>query len=424
MKKKIIGITFPRADKTLGLEPSILTVLPDGDNVYYDVANEGNYKDEEVELYLASVYISGIDEFRKWSEGRDKFKMVIGGYQPTMTPEWFLNDASKIVVGLCDDLQATIEQPGQIVNGICSYKRTPRRDLYSILEFNQQIIPDKKPEDVVVSINTSSGCPMSCDFCCTPVMSSKLKSTPMDLLKMECDELATYNPAYIFIRDENFTLQRDWKERLKIVNESMPNTKIYTFASANTLKEPTIKYMAEHNVYMVCLGLEEPTKNYIKNKKLDEVTAMLKRYGIMVYMSFIIDPLKTITEEDEKTLYSILEERIIELKPEMVCGNFLMPFPGTPLWDNYKEKVTPEMYKYYNSKIPFLVGDNKDILNRQKYQMYRFQWDYFNSEFYNKNIRTFRTGDTLDLRFRQLNCRFDGTEYVDEARYATFDGWS
>ena len=100
-----------------------------------------------------------------------------------------------------------------------------------------------------------------------------------------------------------------------------------------------------------------------------------------------------------------------------------MPFPGTPLWDNYKDKVNPEMYQYYNSKVPFLVTDI-DISNRQKYQMYRFQWDYFNSDFYNENIREFKTGDTLDLRFRQLHARFDGTEFIDNARYATFDGWS
>ena len=35
--KKIIGMTFPRQDVTLGLEPSLLTVLPEGDNVMYSM---------------------------------------------------------------------------------------------------------------------------------------------------------------------------------------------------------------------------------------------------------------------------------------------------------------------------------------------------------------------------------------------------
>lgn len=422
MKRKIIGITFPRADKTLGLEPSILTVMPSGDNVLHDISNSGDYKDEDVELYLCSVYISGIDEFRKWALGRDFNKIIVGGYQPTMTPDWFINDGHKIVVGLCDNLYETIKQEGQIVKGICTHDRLPRRDLYDVIGYNQQIIPDKMKDEVVVSINTSNGCPMRCDFCCTPVMSNKIESTPLDLIGREVLELAKYNPQYLFIRDENFTLQRDWKERLAHIHSILPNTKIYTFASANTLKESTVAFMAAHGVYMICLGLEEPTKNYIKNKKLDEACKLLKKYNIMIYMSFIIDPLKAVLEEDELALYGILEERVNELQPEMICGNFLMPFPGTPLWDSYKDVVVPDMYKHYTSKIPFLCED-QDSHNRQKYNMFRFQWDYFNSDRYNGEVREFAINDTLHLRFKQLYGRFE-ENITDVSRFESFDGWS
>jgi len=37
--KKIIGMTFPKQDTNLGLEPSLLTVLPQGDNVMYSMEN-------------------------------------------------------------------------------------------------------------------------------------------------------------------------------------------------------------------------------------------------------------------------------------------------------------------------------------------------------------------------------------------------
>ena len=33
--KQIIAMTFPKQDLNLGLEPSVLTVLPDGENVHY-----------------------------------------------------------------------------------------------------------------------------------------------------------------------------------------------------------------------------------------------------------------------------------------------------------------------------------------------------------------------------------------------------
>ena len=58
-------------------------------------------------------------------------------------------------------------------------------------------------------------------------------------------------------------MRRDYKERLKII--SGIGAKIYLFASANTLREEVADALAQNNVYMVCLGLEDPTKYYAKN---------------------------------------------------------------------------------------------------------------------------------------------------------------
>ena len=71
--KKIIGMTFPRQDVTLGLEPSLLTVLPDGDNVMYSMENI-DFDDNNVQMYACSVYITGMNEFKKWALKHDKNK--------------------------------------------------------------------------------------------------------------------------------------------------------------------------------------------------------------------------------------------------------------------------------------------------------------------------------------------------------------
>lgn len=39
--------------------------------------------------------------------------------------------------------------------------------------------------------------------------------------------------------------------------------------------------------------------------------------------------------------------------------------------------------------------------------MFKFQWDYYNSDFYNNNVRKFATGDTLYLRFLELKKQFN-----------------
>lgn len=402
MNDKIIGMTFPKVDKNLGLEPSLLTVLPKGENVFYSMDNI-NYNDDDVLYYLCSVYITGMNEFKQWALKHDKSKIIIGGYEPTINPDEFITYGYKVIIGPCDDFFATIKQSGNIVNGITNYNKIPRYDLYDIKN-NQQVIPDKQTNDICTSINTSQGCPFKCDFCCSPLMANKLMRKPLDLVQEEINYLKQYSPKFIFIRDENFPLQEDWKKKLKIINQL--NCKIYLFASANTLNEETVKFMKNNGVYMICLGLEDITLSYRKNEKLNEACALLKKYGIYIYLSFIVNPLKVQTENESNDFYKKLLERFYELKPEMVCGNFLMPFRGTKIWDDYKQYVDEDDFDFYDSKSAFLIKD-KMIRQKTEYNMFLNQWNYYTSEFYNKNIRKFEINDTLHKRFLELKEKFN-----------------
>ena len=136
---------------------------------------------------------------------------------------------------------------------------------------------------------------------------------------------------------------------------------------------------------MICLGLEDIDNNYKKNEKLDEACNLLHQYGIMTYLSFIVNPLKVKTEEQSKDFYDRLLNRFYELKPEMVCGNFLMPFRGTI---------------------------EKDLENRKRieYEMFYYQLLYYTSDFYRENVRNFDTDDTLRMRFEELQEQFSEYE--------------
>lgn len=401
-EKLIIGMTFPKSDKNLGLEPSLLTVFPEGENVIYSMENDHSYKDSDVLYYLCSIYITGMEEFINWSKHHDKEKIIVGGYEPTINPGDFTEYAGRVMIGPCDDFYASIAQEGQIIKGITNYKKIPRYDLYDVHN-NQQIIPDKRKDDVCTSINTSQGCPFKCDFCCSPLMCDHIISKPISLIKEEIDYLKRHNAKYIFIRDENFPLQRDWKEKLQAINEL--GAKIYLFASANLCTEETVKFMKENGVYMVCLGLEDITVEYKKNDKLEEVCERMHRYGIYVYLSFIVNPLKVNTKETSEAFYERLKERIESLSPEMICGNFLMPFRGTKIWEEYKHLITKEDFKEYDSKSAFLEK-NKEIREEIEYRMFKFQDDFYHSKFYEENIRKFDEEDTLGLRFAELREQF------------------
>ena len=144
---------------------------------------------------------------------------------------------------------------------------------------------------------------------------------------------------------------------------------------------------------------------YGKNKKLDEVCNLLHKYGIYVYLSFIVNPLKVNTDSKSTVFYERLLNRFYCLKPEMVCGNFLMPFRGTKLWEEYKDLVTVDDFKFYDSKSAFL---EKNPVRRSKdeFDMFYYQWLYYHSDIYNQDIRKFEVYDTLHLRFLELKDEF------------------
>ena len=126
----------------------------------------------------------------------------------------------------------------------------------------------------------------------------------------------------------------------------------------------------------------------------------------MVYLSFIVNPLKVKTEKQSFEFYTKLLKRFHDLKPEMVCGNFLMPFRGTKIWEDYTHLVSEEDYDFYNSKSAFLEK-NLENRKRMEYDMFYYQWYYYTSEFYQKNIRKFDINDTLHMRFLELKAEFE-----------------
>ncbi len=406
--KYIVAMSFPKQQKDLCLEPSILTVVPNDteDTKVIYVLDQWNIDIPESDIlyYMCSIYITGMHDFFKWSTDKDKLKIIAGGYEPTINSQDFTPYAWKVITGPCDSFYDTIAQEGQIVKGITTNWRIPRYDIYDV-RLNRQIIPDQKPDDIVTSINTSQGCPFNCDFCCSPLMCDHIMSKPLALVKEEIDYLKRTNAKYIFIRDENFPLQKDWKEKLMTINEL--GAKIYLFASSNLCSEENIKFMKDNGVYMVCLGLEDITVEYGKNKELDKTCELFHKYGIYIYLSFIVNPIKVHTKHDSEVFYEKLLTRFRELKPEMVCGNFLMPFRGTKLWDEYKDLITEEDFKYYDSKSAFLEKDKTRRLE-EEYDMFYYQYLYYHSDFYQKNIRTFDIGDTLSLKFKELERKFNG----------------
>lgn len=398
---KIVAYSFPDNDPDYGLEPSLCEVLAETQNDGTPVAMPrrreeaeapATREEQQADLYFCTVYMTGVEDFCRWATKRPPEKIVVGGYQPTLQPDLFIPFSHKIVLGPCNDIWKTIDQPGQVVRGVWSPDRVSNLHLWPA-KWNQQTIPEKPPQDVVSSLCTSFGCHHSCAFCCSPFMSSMVRSKTLETVAQEVEQQKERRPKWLFIRDENFLTQPDWNERLRLIGEL--GARLYLFASADTITLDIAKTLAKNGVYMVCLGLEDITQNYAKNKRLDEAVAALHACGVYVYLSYIVNPLVW-----TKQLYRKLYERIWSLLPEMISANFLLPFPRTAMWKKYGHLVPFEDYRLFDSKHAVLV--DKSERERHEFELFWYQWKYYTSKRYNAKVRKFDCGDTLWHKFDKL----------------------
>lgn len=411
--KNIIAIVFPQhgtnKDGLLlysNIEPGILHVIPpDTEDIkakyihfHKDIKN---INDREVEYYLCSVYITGVQEFLEFSKTVDKNKIILGGVQPTMTPELFKGTYFKLVKGLCNDLYKTINQIGDIVPGIMTHQHLPRYDLYNT-DWNCQIIPDRAAHDKCASINTSIGCIHNCEFCCTPVMYGRtIYKKPLDFLQKEVRLLTQNNQIKfknVFIRDENLFMLDDWDARLDILRNEELSEKYHCFASADKIKGHAKKIL-EKGIQLVNLDFGIPKRIEKKNKKFYETCIECFDEGLQTQIAFIINPVEVSDPKKEDEMYEILNDMVEKCKPTMLSGNFLMPFPGTRIARKFNIK-TEDYHKFILKSASLLLNDQATI-NRLEHNMYQFQLNYFESNAYNK-IRKFRCGDVLDLKYQQL----------------------
>jgi radical SAM superfamily enzyme YgiQ (UPF0313 family) len=406
---KIGLLTFPRLTNNFAegrptllaqkLEPSVLFLSPSyGELVFI----EDNVPRDDIDLYLCSVYTRGLSEFITFSKAVGRDKVIAGGYHPTAMPEEMLPYAHKVVTGYCDNIDQIIDGPTGVSKGSFGFTKM-RRDLVDMKSMTQ-IYPDIYPDDISGSMVSSVGCPYDCDFCSTPSMSGrKMRTASLDYVAEEIEDLLKHNVTTVFIRDESFATHPMMAEVAPLFKDKFKV--LYSFGTSGVFakKPELLKVLKESGWHSLNIGLEDVGVKYRKNLNLKMGVENIHRNGLQHVMSFIVnDDGKSL--EEAKANYNSLYDAFIDLKPLQVCANFLMPFPGTQLWQSYKDRMSEKDFDNFDSKTPiFTKGPMHEWHKRM---LVAVQLKYYLSDSYNKNVRNFNCGDTLNLRMNELQKEF------------------
>lgn len=190
-------------------------------------------------------------------------------------------------------------------------------------------------------MKTSYGCPYQCSFCfCRQITDGKYFTRSLDDI---IEEIKSIPEKEIYIVDDDFLVDRgrllDFCKALQD-NNLDKRFLIYGRADFIAANEDIIREFSNSGLRAVIVGLESSSEEELKkyNKKSsvainEQAISILKRYGVECYGTLILGV--DWDEKDFKNLYKWIKKidiKFINLQP-------FTPIPGTPLFEEYKDKL-------------------------------------------------------------------------------------
>ncbi len=269
---------------------------------------------------------------------------ILGGIHASMLPDEALNYVDTIVIGEAEGVWRELIHDfesgklKQIYRGkLLSLEGlpVPRRDL-----FHEAYTQD--------SLQTTRGCPMSCDFCTVHVFNgSKYRQRPIEEV---LDEMEGLKHERLFIVDDNIIgYSKQSTERAKeffrgIIRRGIKKDWVCQ-ASMNFADDDEVLQLAsESGCRLVLIGIESEKASQLQetNKKLNlkigtdqynEIFSKIQSYGISVLGAFIFG----MDNDSKEDLYNRCEY-ILNSNIDAIQSTIMTPLPGTKLFERFEKE--------------------------------------------------------------------------------------
>jgi radical SAM superfamily enzyme YgiQ (UPF0313 family) len=308
--------------------------------------------DEECDIVGISTMTSNAPRaYRMASEFKKRGRTVVmGGVHPTVLPEEAIRHSDAVVIGEAEDTWSTLLNDFEHGKLQKFYKsRQPDVSHYPIP--NRGLTPKSSGLFNVMPIVTTRGCPYDCDFCAVPkFFGRKVRSLPVE--KVVCDIKASKGKVFLFLDDNIIGIPKYAKELFKALEPL--NIKWVGQASMSFVKDTELMRLAAKSG-CVCLffGLESVSTEALKRmgKSIKQLEAnedaikKIKEFGIVFHASMVFG-----FDEESKSIFEETVEFLVRNKISTVSFNVLTPYPGTRIYDRFKQegRLLTEDWKYYD----------------------------------------------------------------------------
>jgi radical SAM superfamily enzyme YgiQ (UPF0313 family) len=246
---------------------------------------------------------------------------------------------------------------------------------WDLIKLKNYTLPfSKKPFLIIL---TGRGCPYNCSFCTAPYYYGRIvRKRKVRKITEEIEWiLKNFGVRNFFFFEENFTSDRRFVLKLcdELIKKKL-NIKWICNSRVDTIDKDMIKKMKQAGCWLISFGIESPNKNILTQAKkeitrnqIKEAIHITKSAGIITNGIFILglpgENIKTVKETIEFAKNSHLDFAEFAIAT---------PFPGSPLYEEYKNKLPKnwKKYEYFSQVIP-------SKLNLKKWQLIAYLKFYF-----------------------------------------------
>lgn len=231
----------------------------------------------------------------------------------------------------------------------------------------------------------SRGCPYQCTYCNKSVFGSRYRSYSVDRVVREVEILvADFGVRQLDILDDNLTLNLDWaKDLFRGLARFGLAINLQNGLRADLCDEELLDLMKTAGVFKISLGVEsgcpEIQARIKKNLDLGKILQTVRwarQRGMVVYGNFIMG----FPDDSPETIRRTIDFAI-ELDPDLVNFMYLVPLPGTEIWDEIEKHGEfhfrlddPEVVGFYGSKLRYRLPGMDireiEIYYRQAYRRF------------------------------------------------------
>ncbi len=294
-------------------------------------------------------------EYRK-----NKIPTVIGGIHASMLPQEAGQYIDAVVIGEAKEIWS------KVIHDVehSRLEKYYRAKLPSMVNTPSPRIDLYHPGYEFGSVQTTRGCPMTCEFCSVHTFNgSKYRLRPVD---QSINDFAALPHERVYIVDDNFVgyskkARNHAVDFFKGIVERGAQKNWAGSASMNIADdEEVLEWAAKSGCKLVFLGIEselidqlEQANKYVNIKigvdKYRQVYDMIHKYEINVMGAFIYG----LDNDTPETIYN-RTSYILDADIDIMQATILTPLPGTHLYNRFKENNQllytnyPEDWERYN----------------------------------------------------------------------------